>query len=205
MKLVAGCGIRTLQGDVVAVDRDLTSLRRYGADRRVCADIRYLPFREGTFETIDFWNVLEHVKEKEPLVMELARMSAPGAKMMFSAGLRGCDRLLGKISRTYRRQVTNGYHVHSTTADHYLRMLSKHFELVRVRYPSSVYVFLVEGLIDFYGVTISEAGEYQGRNGEKVLGIAKRWTPYLQPFFGWMARFFREKLSQTIEVEAERA
>jgi SAM-dependent methyltransferase len=206
--LIAGCGVRRHPGGVVALDRDRGVLARYARINpralRVCADIRHLPFRPGVFDAVDFWNVLEHVEEKEPLVAELSRVSRPGARMTFSAGLRRCDRVLGRISRTYRRLVTDGYHVHSASARTYLDLLSRHFRIVGVRYPSSAYVFLVEGLVDFYGVTISESGEYLGPNGGKVLGLARRWTPFFQPLFGRLARLFREDLSQTIEVEAMR-
>ena len=207
--LIADCGITRIPGDVVAVDRDYDTLVRHRQSdpqvRRVCADIRHLPFKPNVFESVDFWNVLEHVKEKEPLVEEISRTSRPGATLGFSAGLRRCDEMLGHISRTYREQVTEGYHVHSASADEYLEMLSRHFNIQRVRYPSSVYVFLVEGLLDYYDVSITEAGEHLGPNAPKVFGLAKRWTPFLQPVFGWLARYFREDLSQTIEVTAVRA
>lgn len=207
--LIAGCGVRKIAGDVLALDRNLGFLRTYAAShpqaRAVCADIRHLPFKPGVFAAVDFWNVLEHVEQKEPLVRELSRVARPGARLHFSAGLRRCDRMLGRISRTYRRQVTEGYHVHSASAMDYLDILSRYFRVRRTRYPSSVYVFLVEGLLDFYDVTISEAGEYLGPNGGKVLALAKRWTPLLQPLFRPIAGIFPEDLSQTLEVVAERA
>jgi glycosyltransferase involved in cell wall biosynthesis len=102
--LDAGCGsadlaaaLRASGREVIAVDRDLTGVRRarlassaadasFSGDaaagrRLVCADLRALPFPDGTFGGVAAGEVLEHVADDRAAVAELARVLTAGGAL----------------------------------------------------------------------------------------------------------------------------
>lgn len=92
--LDVGCGV----GQVVS---ELTKAGQlaYGVDvsepniaraQKVCPLCRFydgkqLPFTDGFFATVGALNVLEHVDEPEQFIQELARVTAPGGKVIISS------------------------------------------------------------------------------------------------------------------------
>ena len=95
--LDAGCGWRLLAKDleplehqlvrragmVVGADLDLAHLRKHlDITRRACASLIALPFRDASFDLITCNMVLEHLPEPLPIFQELARLLAPGGRML---------------------------------------------------------------------------------------------------------------------------
>lgn len=88
--LDVGCGAGatavdfSADGWVCAVDRSLHALRfvgERGVAIRVAADAPALPFRDGTFDVILAFDVLEHVTDDAGFLRELARVLAPGGAL----------------------------------------------------------------------------------------------------------------------------
>jgi ubiquinone/menaquinone biosynthesis C-methylase UbiE len=87
-------------------------------------DLLRLPFADGEFEYILCWGVLMHVPELERALSELARVLAPGGKLVISEGnmhsvesrvLRGLKRVLGR-GRGRVERVPAGLETHEETA-----------------------------------------------------------------------------------------
>ncbi len=88
--LDVGCGAGatavdfSANGWVCACDRSLHALRfvgERGIANRVAADAEGLPFRDGTFDVILAFDVLEHVTDDAGFLRELARVLAPGGAL----------------------------------------------------------------------------------------------------------------------------
>jgi SAM-dependent methyltransferase len=88
--LDAGCGsgrvfAHRLAGRVRhAVGVDVTDELRCNTniDSAANADLRSLPFRDGTFDLIVMSTVAEHLTEPEPVFRELARVLRPGGRLL---------------------------------------------------------------------------------------------------------------------------
>jgi ubiquinone/menaquinone biosynthesis C-methylase UbiE len=95
--LDAGCGWRLLGKDlealegqlvslariVVGVDLDFAHLRKHlDISRRTCASLDALPFGDASFDLITCNMVVEHLPEPLPVFREMARVLAPGGRMM---------------------------------------------------------------------------------------------------------------------------
>lgn len=68
-------------GSVVASDRSLDALafvRSRGVSEVVAAEAPQLPFRDGAFDIVTAYDVVEHVEDDRGFVCELARVLAPG-------------------------------------------------------------------------------------------------------------------------------
>jgi len=85
-----GCGAGATAADfsadgwVCACDRSLHALRFVGARgiaNRVAADAPGLPFRDGAFDVVLAFDVLEHVADDAGFLRELARVLAPGGAL----------------------------------------------------------------------------------------------------------------------------
>jgi SAM-dependent methyltransferase len=74
---------------------------------------RGLPFRDGSMETVLLHNVLEHVAGCDQLVVEIARVLAPGGTLYMSMPflMPVHERLGSKPYRDYRRLSGAGLHV----------------------------------------------------------------------------------------------
>lgn len=88
--LDVGCGAGataidfSADGWVCACDRSLHALRfvgERGIATRVAADADKLPFRDGSFDIILAFDVIEHVADDAGFVRELARVLAPGGAL----------------------------------------------------------------------------------------------------------------------------
>jgi len=93
--LDAGCGTGALldrfrkSPDVRATGVDLSpdSLRyshQRGHHRLVGADLRYLPFRSGSFDVVTALDVLEHIPDDAGAVTEISRVLRPGGILVAS-------------------------------------------------------------------------------------------------------------------------
>lgn len=95
--LDAGCGWRLLGKDlealedrlvnrarmVVGVDLDFAHLKKHlNVLQRTCAPLHALPFRDSSFDLITCNMVVEHLADPAPVFRELARVLAPGGRMM---------------------------------------------------------------------------------------------------------------------------
>ena len=95
--LDAGCGWRLLGKDlealegelvrraglVVGLDLDFAHLRKHlNISRRACASLGALPFPDASFDLITCNMVLEHLPEPVPVFQEMARVLAPGGRIM---------------------------------------------------------------------------------------------------------------------------
>ena len=83
-----GAGANALElsafGDVTASDRSLDALafvRSRGVERAVAAEAPGLPFRDGAFDIVTAYDVIEHVDDDRGFVAELARVLAPGGAL----------------------------------------------------------------------------------------------------------------------------
>lgn len=83
--LVGGCGRKTrveVRGDdrvVVGVDVDERVEYNPGVDVLIRADLSRLPFRDGVFDVIMSWMVIEHLDNPQACFTELARVCKDGA------------------------------------------------------------------------------------------------------------------------------
>jgi ubiquinone/menaquinone biosynthesis C-methylase UbiE len=95
--LDAGCGWRLLGKDlealehqlvshariVVGVDVEFAHLRKHlDISRRTCASLIALPFPDASFDLITCNMVVEHLPDPLPVFRELARVLAPGGRVM---------------------------------------------------------------------------------------------------------------------------
>lgn len=83
-----GAGANALElsgyGSVTASDRSLEALafvRSRGVDNVVAAEAPQLPFRDGAFDIVTAYDVIEHVEDDHAFVAELARVLAPGGAL----------------------------------------------------------------------------------------------------------------------------
>jgi SAM-dependent methyltransferase len=83
-----GAGANALElsayGEVTASDRSLDALafvRSRGVAGVVAAEAPKLPFRDGAFDLVTAYDVIEHVEDDRAFVAELARVLAPGGAL----------------------------------------------------------------------------------------------------------------------------
>lgn len=214
MKLIAPCGVASVvDKDAIAIDIDCGYLVKSKAVsapgvRYVIGDLNYLPFRNKSFGAVNCWNVLEHLATKGQVVDELSRVSRSGADLDFSAGIRAGDQFLGRLSKNYNRIVTQGFHRWTAPSAEYIRLISKDYKITKLDYPCAANLIILVGLMDIFGLTVSEAAEWQGKG--KRLGraqfIANRIGRFIQPAFNLFKKseYWRELLSQTVIIQALR-
>lgn len=71
-------------GDVTASDRSLDALdfvRSRGVKKVVAAEAPNLPFRDGAFDIVTAYDILEHVEDDAGFLAELGRVLAPGGAL----------------------------------------------------------------------------------------------------------------------------
>ena len=78
-----GPSVSWMQGDHerFAIDLDPRGL---GAGTGVCASALALPFRDGSFDVVGAFDVIEHCESEARVIEELARVLAPGGRLLAS-------------------------------------------------------------------------------------------------------------------------
>ncbi len=78
-----GPSVSWMQGDHerFAIDLDPRGL---GAGTGVCASALALPFRDGSFDVVGAFDVIEHCEPEAQAIEELARVLAPGGRLLAS-------------------------------------------------------------------------------------------------------------------------
>lgn len=129
----SGFGAALLAGraaGVWAIDIDAQSLRsaadRYGCTNMIFlqADAVRLPFPDKSMDLVVAFEVLEHVKDQEGLVRELARVVSPSGMVLISTP--------DKAAYSDARGYTNPFHVSEFYREDFLALLSAHFRAVRL-------------------------------------------------------------------------
>ena len=129
----SGWGAALLAGQAAAlwaVDIDFPSLQG-AADQYRCANVLFLqadgvklPFPDGSMDLVVAFEVLEHVREQEGLVKELARVTSAGGVVVISTP--------DKAAYSDARGYTNPFHVSEFYRDDFLVLLNAHFRRVRL-------------------------------------------------------------------------
>jgi SAM-dependent methyltransferase len=84
--LDVGCGNARYRGFLPAVDRYVGyDLDTAAARPDVCGAADRLPFREASFDSVLFTQVLEHVPSPDTALREIHRILRPGGRMLLSA------------------------------------------------------------------------------------------------------------------------
>jgi SAM-dependent methyltransferase len=108
---------------VVGVDIDEATVeharRRHGIDARA-ADVRSLPFDEGSFDLIACFETIEHVEDPERALAELERVRAPGGLLVISTPNAG------------QYLVENEFHVREFEHAEFVELLQARFPAVRL-------------------------------------------------------------------------
>lgn len=133
--------IRKTRRDIIfmGIDTDLAALR-YAKGRNpsatfVCADARFLPFREGAFYRVLALEMLEHVKgEPEDALREISRVSSKGliASVPHEPYFSLANLLMGRRIRRFGRDPE---HLHAWGKRSFLRLLGRHFAVKRAVPP----------------------------------------------------------------------
>lgn len=93
-------GLRGHSPPPVFLDLSLPALRTIEHGHRVCADLRRLPFRSGSYERILCIGVLHHIPQRREVIDELARVVAPGGSVVL--GVYAPGTLNARLRRLHR-------------------------------------------------------------------------------------------------------
>lgn len=132
-----GCGLgygaevlAPFSGEVVALDRDEECVRQARANRThplgpfLIADATRLPFRDGVFDAVVAFELIEHLTDQESCVAEIRRALAPSGLLLISSPDKSV--YSGKLGQS------NPFHPKEMTTDELLRMLAPHFDRLAV-------------------------------------------------------------------------
>ena len=120
--LLAAAGTREITGVDVAADAVAAAAEAHPLARFTTADIRELPFPDEAFDVVVCFEVIEHIRDQDSVIAELARVLAPGGVLAISSPNRGVY------------PAGNPHHVHEYTPQELHMALSAHFghvELLR--------------------------------------------------------------------------
>jgi SAM-dependent methyltransferase len=70
--------------DYVSLDYPATAVAMYGVRPDIFGTATCLPFRDGSFATVLLLDVLEHVPDPESALAEVARVLAPGGRLLLT-------------------------------------------------------------------------------------------------------------------------
>lgn len=174
--LDAGCGAGTYSHilsrhgfEVVGADYSLLTLRkaklRYEASvRYAVADVRYLPFRDGTFDGVLCFGVMQALAESGEAVRALASVVRPGGEVWIDALNRWC---LVHVYDTLRRRLRRRpMHLRYESSAMLQRLMRSH-GLERVR-------------LHWLPILPARLQRFQGL----IEGPAARWVFRFVPFAG---------------------
>lgn len=106
--------------------------RRYRASnlRYGTGDVTSLPYRDGTFEAIVSFEVIEHLPEPENLVVEAKRVLADDGLFVVSTP--------DKQTYANERMASNPHHLKEMYAPEFRELLESHFEHVQLYYQGAL-------------------------------------------------------------------
>src|SRR5574337_349685 len=70
--------------DYIGLDYPVTATSMYRTSPEVFADGKAIPFADGSFDTVLLLEVLEHVREPDCVLREIARVLKPGGQLLLS-------------------------------------------------------------------------------------------------------------------------
>jgi 2-polyprenyl-3-methyl-5-hydroxy-6-metoxy-1,4-benzoquinol methylase len=167
--LDAGCGegygtaLLSAAGakSVVGVDVDSETLEgareRYGLDFQV-ADVRDLPFPDGSFDLVVCFETIEHVEEPERALAHLRRVLAPDGILVIST----------PNANEYLQE--NEFHVREFTPDEFAALLNPQF-------PERAWLYQQNWLVS----AILDADDLRERSAERPLDIELVKTAGTEP------------------------
>jgi O-antigen biosynthesis protein len=83
-----------------------------------------LPFRNGSIELVVVMEALEHIKDQEPLLQEIARVCSEDGVVLISTP--------NKAAYSDAREYVNPFHVHELYLDDFIDLLKKYFAHVEI-------------------------------------------------------------------------
>jgi 2-polyprenyl-3-methyl-5-hydroxy-6-metoxy-1,4-benzoquinol methylase len=156
--LDVGCGeailthkwARRLEGRVVGIDLEDPSIQAEW-EKRKAPNLEYrvmkaeqLPFAEGEFDLAAAIEVLEHLPDPEHTVAQMAR-AARGGHLLVSVPREPLWRALNVVRGAYVRDLGNTPgHVNHWTKQGFVRLLSRHGEVLEARSPFPWTMLLVQ-------------------------------------------------------------
>jgi len=114
-----------LSAEAIAYARD--NYQRHNLDFRVIESIerRRLPFKDGQFDTVVSFQVIEHIADTEAYLSEIARVLKPGGTFVVATPDRSTR--LFPFQRPWNR-----FHIQEFSAAQLLRNLTRHFSQVEM-------------------------------------------------------------------------
>jgi protein-L-isoaspartate O-methyltransferase len=115
---------------VWAIDLDTNAVRGASRDWRidnvsfVQGDATRLPFRDGSMELIVVMETLEHIRDQERLVGEMARVCSSNSSVLISTP--------NKAIYSDARQYVNPFHIRELYLEEFVNLLRRHFPHVQI-------------------------------------------------------------------------
>jgi SAM-dependent methyltransferase len=146
--LDAGCGAGHLLEYVVAesnasgVGMDFSSpamrLAKVASPRSlfIKQDLTAIGFKEGVFEKILCFNVIEHIADQEKVLWELDRILKPNGLLVIGTNIK--DSLAWRL---YQRFIGDHTHVKEFTVKEFLDFIGRTFQIIDYRRSSGVFRF----------------------------------------------------------------
>ena len=115
---------------VWAIDLDENAIRCAAKDWRkdnvrfVRGDATQLPFRDGSMELVVAMEALEHIRDQEKLVREMARVCSSNGSALISTP--------NKAIYSDARQYVNPFHIRELYLEEFVNLLKRHFPHVQI-------------------------------------------------------------------------
>ena len=199
-----GCGpgvflryLRAHADSVWAVDRDATALQRLAARqqgdpklRLVAADITQMPFQPGSFDTVVFLEVLEHLVDDQSAVRQLHRLLKPGGRLLLSVPVPPGEINVGDpwghkregytLPELGRLLESNGFSVerHGFAQFRYSRLAERALRAWRdaLHLPAPIFLSWICYLDYLFGADARRSGQHMPSS---VIVLARQKTPSL--------------------------
>ncbi|HEY7074261.1 MAG TPA: class I SAM-dependent methyltransferase [Solirubrobacteraceae bacterium] len=164
-----GCALMAAAGarSVVGVDIDAATIEHagasYGLDFRV-ADVAALPFADGVFDLVTSFETIEHVRDPERALDELARVLADDGVLLIST------------PNVAEYLEDNPFHVREFLPEEFAQALGARFPHVARLYQQN---FIAAAILDAERLALDDAGRAVPLDAAKVAGVAPERALYL--------------------------